>query len=158
MTNDELMERARIYIESRIVPEPNSGCWLWYGTINADGYGFTCINNKRKSAHRVSYTVYRGPIPNGMQIDHLCRVRCCVNPDHMEVVTQQENIRRGIVGENNRGKTHCLHGHPFDGDNLGLYFKDGKMIRRRCRACNRKRARRSNRIATAIRALQNEGT
>lgn len=79
----------------RIIPEPNSGCWLWLGGISERGYGRVAHNGKQYSAHRVSYEATFGAVPDGLVIDHLCRVHGCVNPHHLEVVTQRENIFRG---------------------------------------------------------------
>src|SRR5690349_14827083 len=105
----------------KIAPEPNSGCWLWVGAVNDRGYGQ--ISNEAPSrkkiyAHRFSYELHKGPIQSGLDLDHLCRVRCCVNPDHLEPVTRLENVRRGDDGAKNRGKTHCPQGHPYSGHNL----------------------------------------
>jgi HNH endonuclease len=77
-------------------PEPNTGCWLWTGQLSDRGYPMTTYANKKYRAHRLFYEQARGPIPAGMTLDHLCRVRCCVNPDHLEAVTQTENRRRGV--------------------------------------------------------------
>ncbi len=76
----------------KIMPEPNSGCWFWLGALSR-GYG--SLKNAR--AHRVAYEMTIGPIPEGLVIDHLCRVTSCVNPDHLEAVTQAENVRRGLT-------------------------------------------------------------
>jgi hypothetical protein len=76
------------------MPEPNSGCWLWTGAVSSEGYAVFEVAGKQVRAHRFSYERYRGKIPGDLTIDHLCRVRCCVNPNHLEVVTIQENIRR----------------------------------------------------------------
>ena len=73
-------------------------CWLWTSAKNIDGYGIFRINGKNILSHRLSYELYIGKIPEGLQIDHLCRVRDCVNPDHLDPVTQAENIRRGLSG------------------------------------------------------------
>jgi hypothetical protein len=84
---------------SRIVPEPNSGCWLWTGAHDAKGYGFCRYPrdgiNVVQNAHRVVYEIERGPIPNGLDLDHLCRNSACVNPDHLEPVSRSVNVRRG---------------------------------------------------------------
>ena len=121
-----------------ISPEPNSGCWLWAGALNSKGYGNVRINGRNHLAHRVSYTMHKGPIPSGLELDHLCRVTSCVNPDHLEAVTHQENCRRGdagkICGAWQRAKTHCPQGHAYAGDNL--FFQHGG--RRACRACSRR--------------------
>lgn len=85
---------------SHVSPEPNSGCWLWTASGGSGGYGSFSIGRARANlmAHRVSYEMFRGPIPEGLHIDHLCRVRCCVNPAHLEPVTPRENVNRGIGG------------------------------------------------------------
>src|ERR1019366_4519713 len=82
-----------------VLPEPNTGCWLWTGGLNRGGYG-QFMTPPCTVAHRVAYELFVGPIPEGLQLDHLCRVRSCVNPQHLEPVSQQENIRRGLGGMN----------------------------------------------------------
>src|SRR3990167_7266351 len=88
-------------IDRHSIPEPNTGCWLWTGQLSASGYGKLEVNrNGRRcklSAHRVAFEVYKGPIPDGLCLDHLCRQRSCINPDHLEPVTKRENARRGVV-------------------------------------------------------------
>jgi hypothetical protein len=113
-------------------PEPNSGCWLWggYGTYR---YPQITINSKKFYAHRAAYELFRGPIPHGLTIDHLCRVTWCVNPQHLEAVPIGENIRRGTPGQHNSDKTHCPQGHPYSGDNLIL--DAGRKNVRRCKIC-----------------------
>lgn len=115
------------------------GCWDWVGSHAKErgpdcgtGYGMLSIGGTTKRAHRLVYERFRGPIPVGLTLDHLCRRRCCVNPDHMEIVTLGENSRRGkgVNGMNAR-KTTCPKGHPLSGDNL-VQLKSG---RRRCRIC-----------------------
>lgn len=88
-------------------------CWEWIGTVNSGGYG--SFNDGRQfKAHRWSYARFKGPIPPSLTLDHLCRNRRCVNPDHLEPVTNRENILRGNgpTAENAR-KTHCKRGHPL---------------------------------------------
>jgi HNH endonuclease len=113
------------------------GCWPWLGYINGDGYGRVAWHRRSTQAHRVVYELLVGPIPEGLQIDHLCRVRHCVNPGHMEPVSQAENLRRGAgpwpAAAINRDKTHCPHGHAYDEVNT-IRRSDGS---RRCRICNR---------------------
>ncbi len=81
----------------KILPEPNSGCWFWMGGLSERQYGVIYPSRGTNvRAHRVAYEMTRGPIPDGLVLDHLCRVHCCVNPDHLEAVTQGENVRRGF--------------------------------------------------------------
>ena len=119
-----------------VLPEPNSGCWLWDGYISESGYGRFSPKWKMAPfyAHRYSYEIYKGPIPAGMTIDHLCRVRCCVNPDHLEPVSYAENIRRGLLVELRAPRTHCKVGHELkDGD---FYWRRSHKI---CLVCDRAR-------------------
>ena len=113
-------------IMARIEREPNSGCWIWMGATNGKGYAQLGIAGKTKSAYKVLYESLVGPIPDGLEMDHLCRVRCCVNPAHMEPVTHQENCRRvaSLI-------THCPKGHEFTPENS--YWNRGA---RACRKCN----------------------
>jgi len=116
-------------------------CWLWIAYIRRDGYGYFWVDGKMVYSHRFAYEHYVGPIPAGLQLDHLCRVRNCVRPSHLEPVTQQENVRRGEVGKASGAlqlaKTHCPHGHPYDEINT-YYCPNG---RRQCRTCHAERER-----------------
>lgn len=111
-------------------------CWLWTGWNNGSGYGLIKIDGKSVLAHRYSYELHNGPIKIGRVIDHLCRRPACVNPNHLEEVTQKTNVHRaiGAVWEKKRAQTHCIHGHPLSGDNL-YTRKDGK---RACKQCKNK--------------------
>jgi hypothetical protein len=113
------------------------GCWLWTAGRDGPGYGQLKVDEQTVKAHRFSYELHVGPIPDGLELDHLCRVRHCVNPAHLEPVTHAENCRRGTVGQNMATKTHCPQGHPYEGDNLAI-DRNGS---RRCRACARDRTR-----------------
>lgn len=137
---------------ARIAVDPDTGCWIWQGYIHPrSGYGFMGIGSKLDGSrrlyptHRVAYEAMVGPIPDRFDVDHLCRVRACCCPDHLEAVTHQENCRRGDCGKNNGhgDKTHCPHGHPYSGPNLTIT----KRGRRTCKACARERARRKKAAA-----------
>lgn len=106
-------------LEALYIPEPNSGCWLWLGTANSQGYGTLQDDGLTIRAHRVVYEAEVGPIPEGLVIDHLCRNRICVNPSHLEPVTFKENVLRGISPPaNNARKTHCPRGHALSEPNV----------------------------------------
>jgi len=132
-----------IHVYAKISPEPNTGCWIWTGAISDTGYGnaSVVIDGKRKTKNipRLMYQLEKGPIKPGLIIDHLCRNRWCVNPDHLEPVTYRENNMRGlgpqILAERNLIKTHCPQGHPYTGDNLYLYRGRKGRIWRGCRVC-----------------------
>lgn len=107
-------------------------CWLWTAATNRHGYGMIRVNGQLLRAPRVAYELLVGPIPPGLQIDHLCRVRACVNPSHLEPVTQKENILRGeSPAAHHARKTQCAAGHSFDAANT-YYPKRGG---RQCRVC-----------------------
>lgn len=134
------------------VDEQADGCWHWIGATDDAGYGrFRSREHGTNMAHRIAYLALAGPIPDGLSLDHLCRVRCCVNPDHLEPVTARENILRGYGrGANEARQTHCQHGHPLSGDNL--YIKPNG--RRQCRQCNRDRVTAFRESAPPLRADQ----
>lgn len=129
------------------VIKDNDGCWLWMGALN-HGYGRFVVggrSGKSMMAHRFSYEEKKGVIPDGLQLDHLCRNRKCVNPDHLEAVTQKENILRGISPSAQQARRkNCIRGHPFSGDNLYI-TPSGKRQCKECRAsamknfCTRKK-------------------
>lgn len=111
------------------------GCWIWQASLKPHGYGEFGIGNQKKMlAHRFAYILFIGPIAEGEELDHLCRKRACVNPDHLEPVTHRVNIMRGrgACAENAR-KTDCIRGHPLTGDNLSRHAKS--LGKRECRTC-----------------------
>ena len=112
-------------------------CWLWVGATR-DGYGAFKLKGRVVGAHRYSYETSVGPIPDGLTIDHLCRVRHCVNPNHFEVVSRRTNTLRGNSPAAITHRTGvCKRGHPLNGDNLRIYKRAGHPDQRLCRACRR---------------------
>jgi hypothetical protein len=125
----------KISTENQHEGEP---CWEWTGGKNQFGYGLFWTGYNKISAHRWAYEHFREKIPKGLQTDHLCRNHGCVNPNHLEVVTQQENILRGEgQAAIHARKTHCIKGHPFDEKNTYISPSGGRM----CRQCVNRRSR-----------------
>lgn len=117
----------------RFVEKAADGCWNWTGAIQEPGYGrFSAGPGVRVLAHRWSYEHHVGPIPDGLTIDHLCLNKACVNPDHLEPVTREENALRA---NRNVGKTHCIRGHEFTEDNI--YAPPSRPHVRACRTCRK---------------------
>ena len=124
-------------ISSKYIIDESTGCWIWQGSpCRKNGYGRFWVNGKNVSAHRYSYELAKGKIPDGLSIDHLCRNTMCVNPDHLEAVTTKTNTLRGFSPSAiNKSKTHCHLGHEFTEENTRI-AKSGK---RHCRHCERQR-------------------
>lgn len=127
---NELHPRLRPFVVGT-----ENGCWLWTRSTTK-GYGKIRLNGAQILVHRLAYESAVGPIPDGLTIDHLCRVRGCVNPAHLEAITRGENTLRGeTISARNAVKTHCVNGHEFTAENTRV--ADGH---RACRACQRARA------------------
>ncbi len=119
---------------AKCVPVPESGCWLWLDHTERGGYGMIWYGKGKVLAHRLSYECFVGSIPKGMQLDHLCRVRCCINPYHLEPVTAKVNVQRSSgIAAANMAKTHCVKGHEFTKDNTYITTRG----ERSCRECGR---------------------
>jgi hypothetical protein len=116
-------------------------CWLWNGYVDQGGYGCVRRGPKVAKVHRAVYEELVGPIPPGLELDHLCRVRHCYNPDHLEPVTHAENVRRGRAGDFWAAKTRCPQGHPYDEANT-LVNKAGGRV---CLTCKRAASRATSR-------------
>ena len=110
-------------------------CWEWDKAKDSLGYGRVWVNEKAMLVHRVAYEAIIGPIPAGMELDHLCRNPKCYNPEHLEAVTHAENMRRG--SSFNKNKTHCPQGHLYSGRNLIIE----SQRYRRCRICKNAQSR-----------------
>ena len=121
-------------IESRCIPIPESGCWIWEGATDSDGYGHIKVDGIVRRVYVVLYELDKGPIPPGLQPDHLCRVKPCINPSHLELVTSRQNTLRGDgPTARNARKTHCKRGHAFTPDNI--YRIPCCPDKRQCRTC-----------------------
>ena len=112
-------KKTLIRFQKKIELDLLSGCWVWTASKNEHGYGKISYNGNPVRAHILSYQHWNGDIPKGLELDHKCRNRSCVNPDHLEPVTHKENMNRGIVGKNNQyvNATHCKNNHEFTIDN-----------------------------------------
>jgi hypothetical protein len=125
-------------ILSDSIPEPTTGCWLWLRSRDKDGYGSLRADGRTRRAHREAYMAYMGPIPDGAHVLHKCDTPACVNPDHLFLGTQRDNLRDCVVKgrHGNLVKTHCPQGHPYAGNNL--YICPTRGIRQ-CRLCRNER-------------------
>lgn len=112
--------------------EKTETCWLWIASLDRKGYGQFKLGGEKRRAHRICFEALVGPVPAGLQLDHLCRVRNCVNPAHLEPVTAGENVMRGerVL------RSHCSFGHERTPENSYVYGR-----KRQCRICNQRRCR-----------------
>jgi hypothetical protein len=122
-------------IREELVVAPLDVCWVWTKSCNVkNGYGQVSVGRVMRGAHKVSYETFVGPVPRGLELDHLCRVRACIRPSHLEPVTRAENVRRA-----KRYITHCPQNHEYTQANTYWYHNTVRY----CRACDRERKRRA---------------
>lgn len=134
--------------EKYVMPIPESGCMVWTGMLDINGYGILRLPGrlrKQVKAHRLSYYLAHGSLPDDLILDHLCRVRCCINPHHLEPVTHLVNIHRGVAPSIIASiANQCTHGHVFTEVNTLIGKSDGKRYCREC--CRLKKAARRQKI------------
>jgi hypothetical protein len=135
--SQEQIEALIAKIISRCEVRPN-GCWEWLGlSRTGNGYGFVCFAGTNRIVHRISYALFTGSIPGpGLVLDHICRCRTCINPNHLRAVTTRENVTQNSISvvAINAAKTHCKHGHELTPENL-YQQRSGERTRRVCREC-----------------------
>ena len=140
-----MTERQAHRFWAKVDKQPGvDACWLWTGCKHPKGYGRFGLGTRSEGtiyAHRFAYESEHGPVPQPLQLDHLCRIRHCVRPSHLEPVTSRVNLLRGeTVTARNAAKTHCIHGHEFTTGNTRIE-RNGS---RRCRTCARQAAYETN--------------
>jgi len=137
---DRFWDKVHVVADASALPGP---CWIW-GAVTRRGYGRFRVGNRMRSAYQLTADLAFGPAGPGVEPDHLCRVRACVNPAHLERVTHYENIMRGrTVPAINASRTHCPQGHPYAGANLLMdVTRDGGPARR-CKTCRREQLARA---------------
>lgn len=122
-------------LKRRTVTDSETNCWIWQGAEDGHGYGQINVGGRPEKTHRLGYMLMVGDIPDNLSVDHLCRVKLCWNPDHLELVTLSENTRRQMeaVGGHNSRKTHCPQGHPYDEANTRFASRGSGRVCRTCR-------------------------
>jgi hypothetical protein len=143
--------RIKYYVDSKPHKGLGTPCWLWTGAKWNRGYGYfyvLCMKRadgsrltQRMGAHKVMWEHVNGPVPKGLELDHLCREPRCVNPKHLEAVTHAENVKRGEAGLHNPVKTHCSNGHVYDEVGFYIIKSDPRGQYRRCKRCHADKAK-----------------
>lgn len=151
------IERGRFWDRVNITPyTTHEDCWPWTRRTDDFGYGLFRVRSRHLKAHRVAWTLERGAIPDDKTLDHVCRNPRCVNPSHLELVSNKENILRGeSFSAKNGQKTHCPQGHPFTPENMvkGGAAKSGRRVCLKCEAAKM----RARRVAGKVKPRRNEG-
>ena len=134
----------------RKVQKFDHGCWVWTASDNGFGYGLFKVGRNMRRVHKLVYEAIHGPVPSGLELDHLCRNRRCCNPAHLEAVTKSVNQKRGLAGLASSRRaaaiTHCPSGHEYNEAN-SYYVKTNRGGRgRKCKQCNRERASRNKKL------------
>jgi hypothetical protein len=137
--------------ERKFIPEPNSGCWIWTHALNGQGYGQVTFHKKHMDAHRLAWNLFKGIIPPGFFVCHKCNLKSCVNPFHLYLGTNSENIldamKGGIkvgfqvINERRRQTQFCKHGHEYDAKTTRFVVVGNRVIGRACRKCAANNAR-----------------
>lgn len=148
--NDTALARFSDKIE-RI---PFSTCWYWLGALDRDGYAQFRLDGRAPMAHRVAYEHFVAKIGDGLEIDHLCKNRSCVNPTHLQPVPHAENVRRGDAGKWLAQKTHCPVGHLYSQENTRFKKRGVGRSARMCIACARRRDREAKMLKRRLSVVQ----
>lgn len=137
------------------IPHPTA-CWTFVGGLSSRGYGQFFYAGRLHTAHIVTWELTRGPVPAGLQLDHLCRNRACANPAHLDLVTGLENVSRSPI--HNGTKAACPQGHPYSGGNLRVRPSDGARLCRTCQNAESRGRKRRVRAERAAQGLTSRGT
>lgn len=144
LEDKEVREELKSRLLDKSMPEPNTGCWFWMGDTVKGGYGRTTIGRVKVLSHRASYECFVNKIPKGLTVDHKCNQPNCINPQHLEAITQYDNTMKGkSFSTINAQKTHCPKGHEYNQENT-FYYKIN--ARRDCKICMKERGRKQYEI------------